>query len=285
MAWLEAHQSLQGHPKTRKAAVRLGVPRPQVIGHLFCLWWWALDYAPDGDVTAFGADDLALAAEWGGDPELFVAALVECRYGEGAGLLERTADGRLLIHDWWEYAGKLLQRREKDRERKKVAVPVEAPPSLPIDSVEFQGSSDGIPTDGARTDIQTDRPTEPTNTPPPAAPVSVPEKLRGMHGVFDGLPRYAPTPEFFGKVEQKYGHLDLEEEAIKAREWLATQRSRACSVGFILNWLSKAAERQATAPITPLGRNGHAPPPQRWAPPDFERRGAPDELRRQKVSA
>ncbi|HYE58615.1 MAG TPA: hypothetical protein VD948_08920, partial [Rhodothermales bacterium] len=41
-----------------------GITRPTLLGHLFLLWWWALDYAPDGDVTRYGADELALAAEW-----------------------------------------------------------------------------------------------------------------------------------------------------------------------------------------------------------------------------
>ena len=35
MAWIEAHQELRNHPKTKKAARLLGISRPQMIGHLF----------------------------------------------------------------------------------------------------------------------------------------------------------------------------------------------------------------------------------------------------------
>lgn len=129
VAWIEAHQTLQGHPKTRKAALQLGIGQPQLIGHLFCLWWWALDYAPEGDLSHFAAGDLALAAEWSGEPDAFVAALVDCRYGMRAGFLDRTGDGRLVIHDWHEYAGKLVGRREANARRMRTARADHAQPS------------------------------------------------------------------------------------------------------------------------------------------------------------
>jgi len=159
MAWLEAHQSLSGHPKTRKAALRLGIPKVQLIGHLFCLWWWVIDYAPDGDITCFDAEDIALAAEWDGEPEAFMVALIECRFGDGAGFLERAEDGRLLIHDWWEYAGKLIARRQADAARKRgerqadapkdepAASPVEVPPPPSINRNGVPRTSRGHPAD------------------------------------------------------------------------------------------------------------------------------------------
>jgi hypothetical protein len=66
MAWLESHQSLRDHPKARRLARRLdGLPAS--IGHLHALWWWCLDYAPNGDLTRYQVDadrlaDLAAAA-------------------------------------------------------------------------------------------------------------------------------------------------------------------------------------------------------------------------------
>ncbi len=36
-----------------------------------------------------------------------------------AGLLERTPNGGLRIHDWWDYAGRLVLRRRQDAERKR----------------------------------------------------------------------------------------------------------------------------------------------------------------------
>ena len=110
MAWIESHQQLGRHPKTLRAAKRLGVSRVLVVGHLQYLWWWCLDYAPDGDLSGFDDDEIAQAAEWDGDADAFVGALVD------AGFLDQDGD-RLAIHDNGDYNGKLRDQREKNRER------------------------------------------------------------------------------------------------------------------------------------------------------------------------
>lgn len=114
MAWLESHQTLGAHPKTRKLAHLLGISRAATIGHLHYLWWWAMDYAQDGDLSRFEPLDIAIGAEWEGDADAFVEALVR------AGFVD--ADDRvLIIHDWWEYGGKLIEKRRTDAERKRAA--------------------------------------------------------------------------------------------------------------------------------------------------------------------
>lgn len=146
MAWLESHQSLLNHHKTRKAARMLEMPRVHLCGHLHALWWWAIDYAEDGDVTAFDAADLADASEYTGDAEAFIAALTDCGPGGKHGFLERTDDGRLVIHDWYEYAGKLIERRKADRERKQSSRrPTDTAPSIE----DVQRTSGGSLTDTA----------------------------------------------------------------------------------------------------------------------------------------
>lgn len=111
MAWIESHDTLAEHPKTKRLARLLRVSRPAAIGHLHLLWWWAIKYAQDGDLTQFDAAEIADACMWDGDPDQFVEALVQARF------VDRLPDGRLEIHDWWEYAGRLLQKREQARER------------------------------------------------------------------------------------------------------------------------------------------------------------------------
>lgn len=106
MAYVPSHQELRDHPKTRKASRHAGVSLPAMIGHLHLLWWWALDHAPDGDLSKFDADDLADAALWEGDPETFVRALRDCGPGGSDGFLD--GDGKL--HDWDSYGGKYGQR-------------------------------------------------------------------------------------------------------------------------------------------------------------------------------
>lgn len=114
--WIESHQSLGSHPKTIRLARLLGCSVPQAIGHLHLLWWWAIDYAPDGDLTGYDPADIARVCQWEGDPQVFIDALLRAGRDGRPGFLEHDGD-RLIIHDWWEYAGRLLQRRERDKQR------------------------------------------------------------------------------------------------------------------------------------------------------------------------
>lgn len=104
MAWIESHEELPTHRKTRRVARRLDASVPQVIGHLHCLWYWCLTHAPDGYLGGLDAEDIADAAMWDGDPETFVKALVD------AGWLDDT-DGGWQVHDWWEHAGQTVARK------------------------------------------------------------------------------------------------------------------------------------------------------------------------------
>lgn len=122
MAWIESHQELRDHPKTKRFARRLGVSVPTAIGHLHCLWWWALDYAPDGDISDYDAEDIADAAMWDGDPQEFLTALIECGPGGGPGFVERDEHG-MRLHDWDEYGNeykvrsRAAERKRRSRER------------------------------------------------------------------------------------------------------------------------------------------------------------------------
>lgn len=102
--WIPSQVGLRNHPKTRRLARALGVPVPHVIGHLHCLWYWALEYAPDGDLEDFDSEDLADAAGWEGDPGQFIEALLECGSKGRPGFLSRVS-GRLTIHDWEDNQG------------------------------------------------------------------------------------------------------------------------------------------------------------------------------------
>ena len=138
MAWIESNQEVGRHPKTNKLARLLGVSRPTVVGHLHYLWWWALDFAQDGILSKYDGDDVAEAMEWEGDSGVLLAAMVE------SGYLDETENG-LMIHDWGDYAGKLMERREKDRARKKKAA------EKLRAAYEIRGSSSGTDAESAET--------------------------------------------------------------------------------------------------------------------------------------
>jgi hypothetical protein len=112
MAWIESHQELARHPKTFKAARLLGISRITMIGHLHLLWWWALDYAEDGDLSRYDEAEIAQGAEWDGDAHAFVSGLVQ------AGFLDSDGD-TMLFHDWHDYAGRLIEQRAANAERMK----------------------------------------------------------------------------------------------------------------------------------------------------------------------
>lgn len=107
MAWIESHQQLGRHPKLLRLAGELRIHRAQALGHLQYLWWWALDYAPTGDLSALASTDISTASEWPGDADKFLAALRACGWIDQDG----------TIHDWMAYAGRILASRESKRER------------------------------------------------------------------------------------------------------------------------------------------------------------------------
>jgi len=107
--WIESHAALRNHPKVGRLARKLRIPRMQAIGILHAFWWWALEYAEDGDLSRSDTDDIAAACEWE-DGNALLDAL------RHAGFVDD-----LMIHDWWDYTGRLLslraERRAKTRER------------------------------------------------------------------------------------------------------------------------------------------------------------------------
>ncbi len=111
MAWIEVHLSLFTHRKTIELAELLGLPEVYAAAHLVALWSWALDNAPDATLP-ISARIIAKASQWPADPDAFVEALLE------AGFLDAEGD-RCLIHDWQEYAGKLIDQRKANAERQK----------------------------------------------------------------------------------------------------------------------------------------------------------------------
>jgi hypothetical protein len=114
MAWIESHQSLGHHPKTLRLAHELRCNVPCAVGYLHFFWWWAVDYAPDGVVSAADQAVIARACMWSKKSEQFWAALLS------AGFVEHSECG-LRIHDWMDYAGKLAEQRALRKESNRKA--------------------------------------------------------------------------------------------------------------------------------------------------------------------
>ena len=137
MAWIESNQEVGRHPKTKKLARILDVSVVTAVGHLHYLWWWALDFAQDGALSKFDEYDIADACMWEGDAKLLVDALIQ------VGFIDEN-ESILSIHDWYEYAGRLIERRQSDAERKREEREKRKNPSI---KVSKKKTSNGRPTD------------------------------------------------------------------------------------------------------------------------------------------
>jgi len=103
-AWIESHQTLKDNPKTSKLSSLMGWDLDITIGKLHRLWWWCLDYCPDGNVSRLSADMVAIAI---GLPPNDGEKLIKSLYN--AGFLDKTLKKQFLIHDWLDYAGRYLR--------------------------------------------------------------------------------------------------------------------------------------------------------------------------------
>ena len=84
---------LPSHPKTKKLIRRVGEGG---AWRLVCLFLWAAQTRPDGDLSGMTGEDIELAADWQGEDGAFIGALVEVGFIDGE-------EGRYEIHDWQEH--------------------------------------------------------------------------------------------------------------------------------------------------------------------------------------
>lgn len=111
MTWIPSYSGLGAHPKRRRfshamlAQVERVSPEAAAIGHLQFLWWYAAEYAPDGDLNRLSDEEIAEACYWHGDPGAFMALLVQTGF----------VDANRHIHDWFDkgHAGWLVARRQR----------------------------------------------------------------------------------------------------------------------------------------------------------------------------
>lgn len=112
MAWIPIHQSLLTHRKTLALCDKFDLPEVYIVGHLTALWCWAMDNAPEG-ILPDSVRIIAKAAQWPGVANDFVSALLEVGY------LEYNGDLRIIIHEWDQYGGKVVDHRKHNAERQK----------------------------------------------------------------------------------------------------------------------------------------------------------------------
>jgi len=134
--WIHSYAGLRSHPKLKKLARQLKISERETIGLLHCLWWWAMEYAPSGELGKYGPEDIAEGIGWEGDATHLLESLRE------AMLLDD-----MYLHDWDQYGGKLHAKREADAERKRQARTQDKSGPSKDDSRTSTTPSNGRPTD------------------------------------------------------------------------------------------------------------------------------------------
>lgn len=218
----------------------LGVGIPQAIGHLHCLWWWCGEYVTDGDITSYSDDDIADACGWEGEASTLMEALINCGVGDKPGFVE-VIEGQRYIHDWYEYIGKLLDKRAKDRERQR----------------DKRKTSEGNPTDVQRTSTGSPSvvagtvptvptvphrtvPTEPKDTTLVGHDPVPYERLRSLWNEIV-VPKGAPEVRALSKQRkahvkarwnEKHDNLVTLEDWERFFRWIARECSNVCNKGW-----------------------------------------------------
>ncbi|MBW7453864.1 hypothetical protein ACFOLF_12365 [Paenibacillus sepulcri] len=155
MAWIELHQSLWTHRKTVILSAYLDINETYAAAHLARFWTWALDNAQDGDLTGLPDKVIAFGAGWLGDANVFVTSLID------SGWLDDSGDG-LIIHDWDDYAGRLIEKRVANKERMRNARANKSTRAAPVQRTNETRDE----TDVARAGATVPYPTVPNQTEP-----------------------------------------------------------------------------------------------------------------------
>ena len=101
--------ALTDHPKTIKLMRRLG---DRSFFNLMRLWGYVAVNKPNGQLSGVDVEDIEIAADWRGEPGLFVSTLLDL------GFLDQ-GDLMLCVHDWMEhneFAAYSKERSEKARQ-------------------------------------------------------------------------------------------------------------------------------------------------------------------------
>ena len=236
MAWIESHQEIAHHPKLGRLMRALGISRPTAIGLLHLLWWWAMDHAPTGDLARYDADDLADAVDWQGDPTLLLTALTR------SGFLDAEP---LALHDWAQYAGKLLESRAAARERM-ASVRARSPnlpdrsPNVPVNRTGTgtgtgTGAAAGIAAAAARADRA-------PVAPAVAAPTAAADPWEAFR---TRIPTWSPGATAAAQFAERlgagdYAPLDLAAEADAIRLWLDGHPRQRATDKLVLAWLERS---------------------------------------------
>jgi hypothetical protein len=104
--------TFKGHRKRIKLARMIG---DKATDYLIDLWLTVAQERPTGVLTEWDMEDIAMAAGWKKDPEIFVQALQKCRW------LDQGDDGTFSVHGWEDHQPYVVHANVRSARAKKAA--------------------------------------------------------------------------------------------------------------------------------------------------------------------
>lgn len=217
--WIEFHDSVSEHEKTIALAQELGITRYAAGGLLAFLWSWAVTHAEmDGSIEDYTHIAISKRCHWDGEPAMLIAALQKTGFLDG-----------MKIHNWARYAGKLIERRKKDRLRKQ-RHKTESPMEYSV------GNSNGLPSTVTNTVTHTITPTV-TTTSSSSSPRAR-EVIEYFRGRFPQSP--VPTTQEIEKYLEQGMTTDAMTTMIDIVERMKPEKPRA----YLLKAFNEKAKRK-----------------------------------------
>lgn len=135
MAWIESHTTLDKHHKVIRLRLAMRWSKNETIGFLHRFWWTVLEVSPSGDITALSSPEV-MAEMLDMEPGVMAKVLQAMEHPDPKQTFLDRAGGRLLVHDWLDFAwtylsdSKFKRHPEKLAEIKRIHKSADDPPSV-----------------------------------------------------------------------------------------------------------------------------------------------------------
>lgn len=203
MAWIESHTTLDKHHKVIRLRLAMRWSKNETIGFLHRFWWTVLEVSPSGDITALSSPEV-MAEMLDMEPGVMAKVLQAMEHPDPKQTFLDRAGGRLLVHDWldfaWTYLSDSKFKRHPDKlaEIRKLHRKADSPPPVHEPSE-----------DGPRLVLDTNQ-TNQTNQRPPLPPAGgepkICEEFEAARKAFPGVRRgYEVEYANFTKQAKKHG--------------------------------------------------------------------------------
>jgi len=244
MVWIESHDELRNHPKIMKLCQLLSgknsstqSDKAHIVGHLHFLWWWCLTYAIDGNVSMYTPLQIADAAGWEGDVNVFFQALLDANF------LDKEND-EVRIHDWFDFCGEIAYKRLQRKSLRKCK-------SARIGAIRQPKTAENRrkPPKSRLPNLTEPNLTEPTST----TSFELPQREALDDSVIPAFPvigkekEWRLSKELLAEFQTTYPAIDVLQECKNARMWCVANTGRRKTYSgmakFLNSWIARAQNR------------------------------------------